>query len=416
MKFMSKTLPVVVSAAVALTSVPAFAAQSDTGIEINGQSVTFTDVTPYEADGTLYLPYAAMMETEGYQAVQTEEGIVATKGDEKIVFQIGGSTVEITKDGQTYSIPMAPSVLTDDRTFVTVTSAEDIFGMAGTVENGKVSFETPTYEIMDKLNAFSAEYNTNMKAEGTLNVDVNYPDVLDLSTKSDITSVTTDTITAFEMLTKSEYGGDDEATKELLKQLENIKYIVDLDTNKLYFFFGATDGEAAWYVMDLGEVCDMLGMDVDALKGLMDPGSMDFSSYMQKFITSMFHSDPEAAYAVEKTMRDFYCDQRFHQSSKGYQADYSVDEDGVSVDMSISIQTDGQDHATGYSMAMTSEMDGQVLFSMNITLNQDMNMKLSGSFLGASIMADIQYSKLESTPEIKLPENAQPFSFSDLVE
>ena len=48
MKFMSKTLPVVVSAAVALTSVPAFAAQSDTGIEINGQSVTFTDVTPYE--------------------------------------------------------------------------------------------------------------------------------------------------------------------------------------------------------------------------------------------------------------------------------------------------------------------------------------------------------------------------------
>ena len=105
----------------------AFAADGDIGVQLDGTALQFTDASPVNEDGRVYVPFRAVFEALGATVDydQASSTITAQKGDTKVQFVIGNT--DITVDGKAVTTDAA-SFVRDGRTYVPVRFAAQSLG------------------------------------------------------------------------------------------------------------------------------------------------------------------------------------------------------------------------------------------------------------------------------------------------
>lgn len=177
----------VVAAALTLgLSVPALAAgEADILVQLDGQTLTFTDAAPQLRDNRTFLPYRAVFEAMGATVSNLGDVITATRGDTTLTMTIGAATATLVTGEETRELTMDVPAYVDNatwRTYVPVRFAADAFGCnVGWDQDAKtaiiVDVETLTqdlltgekYSILTKYLDYSKQFGQgSWLSEGTM--------------------------------------------------------------------------------------------------------------------------------------------------------------------------------------------------------------------------------------------------------
>ena len=176
-KAMKKILAVAVAVtlALSLTMLGASAAAEPKGIsvQLNGQALTFTDVSPFAENGRTYVPFRALFEALGASVDYDADTmtVTAVRGDTTVSFVIGQSEVTVKTGDTTETITIdAPAIARNNRTLVPVRFAAQAFGCnVGWDQDDQtvivddvdtiLAANTAAYTVMDRYLGFSKQVN-----------------------------------------------------------------------------------------------------------------------------------------------------------------------------------------------------------------------------------------------------------------
>ena len=138
---MKKRIVILAAALCMLMGMTALA-DNDINVYINENKVEFSDRTPMEIDGELFLPLRSIFEAMGAEVFWTGETstVIFAGADVKAILQIGNDI--LFKDIEQFKMKSAP-VIVDDRTMVTADAVENVFGLTAAYDskNGIIRFE-----------------------------------------------------------------------------------------------------------------------------------------------------------------------------------------------------------------------------------------------------------------------------------
>ena len=132
-RFCKRALAVVTAAAMLSAGSSALAAEGDTGIsvQLDGQTLTFSDAAPEARDGRTFLPVRAVFEAMGAQVSYDAAAgtVTAVRDGTTVTMTLGSTDASVSMDGITTPVVMdvAPYAH-DNRTYVPVRFAAQAFG------------------------------------------------------------------------------------------------------------------------------------------------------------------------------------------------------------------------------------------------------------------------------------------------
>lgn len=414
--------------------IAAFAAEGEIEVQLNGANLQFQDVTPVNEDGRVYVPFRAVFEALGATVAYDQEAdtITAQKGDTAVQFVIGNT--DITVDGEKVTTDAA-SFVRDGRTYVPVRFAAQSLGVTvgwdanrqTVVMVDKAALKEAAkgqYTLMDKYMAYSESFNKEPLAiKGTLKFDLQVANgsgedavmipvtgtmKLDGISTKEIGSVKVATELDFSQLKKvleqaGEMTEEDQSVIDQLQQFD-MDVIANMETGKVYmksalFGLSGMDG-AAWYVMDLEEMLQGTGMN---LQTLLESASHEksYEESMTSMIDTLPVTDALTCATLLETINQ-YQDKNFQKVGNNYVSTMKQETAGVSVAVTLTLKTDG-DKVNGYAesmamyvgtaplMTMKAEQTGnQVVMDMEMNMDGIMTMKLNG---------DLQYTATAEKPQ-----------------
>lgn len=411
----------------------AFAADGEIGVQLDGTALQFTDATPVNEDGRVYVPFRAVFEALGATVDydQAERTITAQKGDTKVQFVIGNT--DITVDGKAVTTDAA-SFVRDGRTYVPVRFAAQSLGATvgwdGTnqtvvmVDKAALKAEVKgQYTLMEKYMAYSESFNKEpMAVKGNIRFDMQVADgsgadavMIPVEGTMTLDGVTTKEAASMKMavaldLTELqaalEQAGDlTEEDKTVMDQIKNfdMQIIANLESGKVYlqsalFGLAGMDGDA-WYVMDLNALLEGSGMNLQALLESAAGGS--YEAYMMTVIDTLPVNDAVACATLVQTVKQ-YQDKNFQKSGNNYVSTMKQEVEGMAMATSITLKTDGN-QVTGYQEAMSMYMGTAPIMTVKAeqtgnkaTMSMTMNME---GVLTMNLRGDMTYSATAEKPQ-----------------
>lgn len=418
-----------------LVCVPATALAAEGGIsvQLDGSNLNFTDATPVNENGRVYVPFRAVFEgmnaTVDYAAETST--ITATKGDTTVQFVIGNT--DITVNGKTVTTDAA-SFVRNGRTYVPVRfAAQSLNANVGWDGNAQtvVIVDKATlknsmkgqYTLMEKYNKFSKEFEKGTKAvKGTLKFNMEVANgfgadatMIPISGTIKVDGITTADVASMKMATElnmeklaqalqaaGDMDEEDKAAMEALKAFD-MDIIANMETGKVYvktplLAMAGIDGNA-WYVLNLKELLDGTGMDLQSL--LNSAAKSTYEEQMIAMLDTLPMNDAAGCQAMLQTIIQ-YQDKNFRQVGNSYVSTMKVNTDGVATSVSLTLKCSG-DTVTGAQQATSVYMGTAPIMTMTTeqsgsktTLNMNMNVQ---GILTMKVNGDINYSATTAQPQ-----------------
>lgn len=424
-------------------SLPAFAVSTpEISVQLGDALISFEDVKPIIQEGRTILPVRAIAEALGAQVSYNNETQTATavRGDTTVQLVVGEDTVTITKGDITRTLQMdVASYILNNRMMVParfVAQAFDCYVGWDTVERtvlildaeSLLSGNSAEYTLMNKLLASSNEFSQNFAVTGTFNVSAEINSdgtVIPIVSNGTVSGISDTSAVNLDMEMSTDItglitalGATDESpeTALILSMLQDIQleYILNIGDGMLYIrcplLASMTGADAnAWYSIDTTALLPDTDASVFNATTAAKDSAADFKDYIKSIVELVQPSDVDTAAALAQGLdiiNTNFSDAAFVQSGNTYTSTLSIDEDGVTGSVSLSL-TVTDDAVTAYSMRFTV-VDTDV--SMELNYGMDANNKMDFSInmsipdtLELNCTASLQYSK-STSPAATEPE------------
>ena len=466
--FCKRTLAVVTAAAMLSAGSSALAAEGDAGIsvQLDGQTLTFSDAAPEARDGRTFLPVRAVFEAMGAQVSYDAAAgtVTAVRDGTTVTMTLGSTEASVSMDGITTPVVMdvAPYAH-DNRTYVPVRFAAQAFGcIVGwdaddrtvilidaekLVEDTIAKFD---YTLLEKYLAYGQTYSTGIwDMEAAFDAELALG-VAPITMDGELTGTVADGMRmdaamALRMDMKAlleslaeNGGGMSTADTALLDSLadEGIAMDIrgDLERGQLYFRFGGDFmttalgvDENTWFSMDMAAMYEAMGMDYSGLLS-MAAGDVDYSALLSTLLALAVTepTDRDTAYSDLSAAVDLAAqmlrDDAWTASGNDRILHYAPEMDGLAADLTFTLTLDGED-VTAYDLAAeitATDPDSGLAVSLtvaeamdadgNMTANLSMDM---GDILSMTMDMTGAYTQGAAAPETQPPEGA---AVVDLLE
>ena len=469
MKRFIRTL-LVLGAALTLLGSSAALAAGDTApaisVQLNGETLTFTDAVPQARDNRTFLPFRAVFEAMGADVSNEGNVITAVRGDRTLTMTIGETQASVTTGGVTLPLTMdvAPYVDTTTwRTYVPVRFAAQALGCAVgwdqeaytaiIVDTDKLvekALEGKQFSYLDKYMDYSRRFNegiwnTDMTLTGQMTMAGDDASLvfpisaqakgvtqdqskleLNMNMKLDITAMLDQLVSDAE--TSGAPAAIEDSEKAMAEALakEGIDFAIrgDITEGRLAFTVdGAALAQAGlpqntWYTMDLAGLGQGTGMDyASLLSGMAAQTSDHYVDTMAKSFLSTLtptSADNEGYGVSYQTFVEAVENVVYALSDEGFTksgSDYTCTIDGGLLKMELTL-TMKSDKVVGYAMTMTAT---QTVGGDNMSMVMDMTVDEKDQFTG-SVKMDMAglmdmdlalsggYTKGTAVPQTQTPE------------
>lgn len=481
MKRFIRTL-LVLGAALALLGSSAALAAGDTApaisVQLNGETLTFTDAVPQARDNRTFLPFRAVFEAMGADVSNEGNVITAVRGDRKLTMTIGETRASVTTGGVTLPLTMdvAPYVDTTTwRTYVPVRFAAQALGCAVgwdqeaytaiIVDTDKLvekALEGKQFTYLDKYMEYSNRFNegiwnTDMALTGQMSMTGDGTSLifpisaqakgitqdqskleLDMNLKLDITAMLDQLVS--DAQTSGAPAAIEDSEKAMAEALakEGIDFAIrgDITEGKLAFTVdGAALAQAGlpqntWYTMDLAGLFQGTGMDYASLLSMAQDqaNSTDYvTTLVKSFLSTLTptSADNEGHGVSYQTFAESVENVVYALSDEGFTksgSDYTCTIDGGLLKMELTL-TMKQDKVVAYAMTMTATQTvGEDNMSMVINMAVDEKDQFTGSMkmdMAGLVDMDLAlsggYTKGTTAPQTQPPEGVGVIDLNALM-
>ena len=474
-RFCKRALAVLTAAAMLSAGSSALAAEGDAGIsvQLDGQTLTFSDAAPEARDGRTFLPVRAVFEAMGAQVSYdaASGAVTAVRDGTTVTMTLGSTDASVTMDGITTPVVMdvAPYAH-DNRTYVPVRFAAQAFGcIVGwdaddrtviLIDAEKLVEDTIAkydYTLLEKYLAYGQTYSTGIwdmeaafDASLALGTALTGYDAAPVTMDGELTGTVADGMQmdasmALRMDMKAlleslaeNGGGMSDTDTALLDSLadEGIAMDIrgDLERGQLYFRFGGDFmttalgvDENTWFSMDMAAMYEAMGMDYSGLLS-MAAGDVDYSGLLSTLLALAVTepTDKDTAYSDLSAAVDLAAqllrDDAWTASGNDRILHYSLEQGGAAADLTFTLTLDGED-VTAYDLAAeitATDPDSGMAVSVTVAeaMDADGNMTASlsmgmGDILSMTMDMTGAYTQGTSAPETQPPEGA---AVVDLLE
>ena len=460
-RFCKRALAVLTAAAMLSAGSSALAAEGDAGIsvQLDGQTLTFSDAAPEARDGRTFLPVRAVFEAMGAQVSYDAAAgtVTAVRDGTTVTMTLGSTEASVTMDGITVVMDVAPYAH-DNRTYVPVRFAAQAFGcIVGwdaddrtviLIDAEKLVEDTIAkydYTLLEKYLAYGQTYSTGIwdmeaafDAELALGVAPVTMDgeltgtVADGMQMDAAMTLRMDLQELLDSLTEGTGGGMSATDTALLDSLadEGIAMDIrgDLERGQLYFRFGGDFmttalgvDENTWFSMDMAAMYEAMGMDYSGLLS-MAAGDVDYSGLLSTLLALAVTepTDKDTAYSDLSAAVDLAAqllrDAAWTASGNDRILHYSLEQGGAAADLTFTLTLDGED-VTAYDLAAeitATDPDSGLAVSLTVAeamdADGDMTASLSmgmGDILSMTMDMTGAYTQGTSAPETQPPEGAR---------
>ena len=390
-RFCKRTLAVLTAAAMLSAGSSALAAEGDAGIsvQLDGQTLTFSDAAPEARDGRTFLPVRAVFEAMGAQVSYDAAAgtVTAVRDGTTVTMTLGSTDASVTMDGITTPVVMdvAPYAH-DNRTYVPVRFAAQAFGcIVGwdaddrtviLIDTEKLVEDTIAkydYTLLEKYLAYGQTYSTGIwDMEAAFDAELALG-VAPITMDGELTGTVADGMQMDAAMTlrmdmkalleslAENGGGMSTADTELLDSLadEGIAMDIrgDLERGQLYFHFGGDFmttalgvDENTWFSMDMAAMYEAMGMDYSGLLS-MAAGDVDYSGLLSALLALAVTepTDKDTAYSDLSAAVDLAAqllrDDAWTASGNDRILHYSLEQGGAAADLPFTLTLDGEDVA-----------------------------------------------------------------------
>ena len=468
-RFCKRALAVLTAAAMLSAGSSALAAEGDAGIsvQLDGQTLTFSDAAPEARDGRTFLPVRAVFEAMGAQVSYDAAAgtVTAVRDGTTVTMTLGSTEASVSMDGITTPVVMdvAPYAH-DNRTYVPVRFAAQAFGcIVGwdaddrtviLIDAEKLVEDTIAkydYTLLEKYLAYGQTYSTGIwDMEAAFDAELALG-VAPITMDGELTGTVADGMQmdaamALRMdlqellgsLTEGAGGGMSATDTALLDSLadEGIAMDIrgDLERGQLYFRFGGDFmttalgvDENTWFSMDMAAMYEAMGMDYSGLLS-MAAGDVDYSGLLSTLLALAVTepTDKDTAWADLSAAVDLAAqmlrDDAWTASGNDRILHYAPEMDGLAADLTFTLTLDGED-VTAYDLAAeitATDPDSGMAVSLTVAeaMDADGNMTASlsmgmGDILSMTMDMTGAYTQGTSAPETQPPEGA---AVVDLLE
>ena len=430
-------------------------------VQVNGESLTFTDAQPVIQNDRVFIPFRSVFEALDATDITFDgatQAITATKEDTTITFTVGDPVITITTpEGSTTETTDAPSFIQNDRAYVPVRFAAQALGCtvgwdantttAILIDPEALQAPDATYAMLDRINAFAAPYaqeNQSITGDMTMNLtDLTAEEAASLLTATaelnGLSSPTAlelngtvhmDLSTLLSDLTEEDMA--DASLSDLIDALEgfDFTFLMDLESGKMYLgspLLETLGGMAAnsYLEIDLAGLVNAAGMDWTSLLASTNTDT-DSKTLMDQMINDLIDTIPTdnaigaaASCEIIKMMPALFADSAFTETQTGYQSSYSYETDGVTSNYLLTVFGD-ENEITGYGITATVDSQGIMIMTMDVTqIGADTAMTMDMEIPDVMHMdmdMTMTYDATTQTPDIEPPANANIVSLATLTE
>lgn len=475
MKFFHRALAIGTAALVGCGG-SAFAAENVEApgiqVQLNGQTLSFTDAQPMARDGRTFLPFRAVFEAMGAEVsyAASAQTITAVRDGISVEMALNGKIARITENGVSRDVTMDVAPFAENnRTYVPVRFAAQALGCSVGWDGDQqtvVLFEPKrlveeakqgkSYTYLQKYMDYAQKYQTGiwdskMTFDGNISlaqiplmfngtVDATSQDStkadLDMNVKMDLAQLIT-AVSEGEALS-----AEDQAIMDAIKNTGlNLSIRGDLDTWNFYLNMGSEDAtimQAAgldpsiWYSLELGSLFETtLNSSMD-LTSLMEASKSADLWGMVESMTSLMDVNDATAYPQAKAFVDTFAtllaDESFTipEGSRNPVLNLSLDEDGVKLDAKMELVCLEDGTVDGYQMdmnlgAMDSENPAEsITMAISASMIEDGQMQMSlkmdiAGALGMDMKMNGNYLPGTKAPETTPPAGATIKPLLDLA-
>lgn len=440
---------------------------ADIAVQLDGQSLAFTDAVPQVKDQRTFLPFRAVFEAMGAQVSNEGSVITATRGDKTLVMTLGSNQATVTTKGVTLPVNMDVAPYVDPttwRTYVPVRFAAQAFDcVVGWDQSAATAIIIDTEKLVDnamagksftyleKLNAMDEKYNVGIW-DATASFDANIamlgmPITIDGSmvfttqdaAKMDVgMNMKMDMSAMLQM--QSLLGGqsasvEDQALAEAMKTKGvDMSMKGDLSTGKLYVNMdltrlgqAPTDGydSHAWYELDMAQLTAQSGMDWTSLMDMSK--NADMLDMLRVILSANGGpTDATTAYpdfkAVVEELLAAFSDQSFVLQDGRYVTQYSSARSEAAVTIAVALTLDGETlKSYTLGMDMATQAEGQtaktnVIVTMDNADHMTANMTMdAGGLMSMGMNMACDYTPGAQAPDITIPAGSTVVPFTQLI-
>lgn len=453
----------------------ALAAESGINVQLDGQSLTFTDAVPQVKDQRTFLPFRAVFEAMGADVDNEGNTITAVRGDKTLTMTIGSTEATVTENGVTTPITMDVAPYVDNtiwRTYVPVRFAAQAFDCAvgwdqtaqtavivDTEKLVKNAMEGKTYTYLEKLVAMGETYK-----EGIWNMDASFDMDMSMLTMpmmtmdGEVKGVMADnTQMDMSMNMKMDMDGlmgmtaaigaeqPNEAAQAQFEALKtkgmDVTVRGDITTGKLYMNMdmSALAGAAeniptadTWYELDMAALLEQMGMDwselmtmsanantLDALASAlsaMEPNdATNGYNELKKSFDGLFAAFADDHFQLWGTKVPY----NFGSCSTHY--DWATpDGSNVGMDLLLTFVSEHDHTLKGYELTFTMAQGETTEMTMTVSVDADGKMTAEmkadmGGMMTMNMTMDGSYAPGTAAPVVTPPEGAKIVPFTELA-
>ena len=487
---MIRTFRRVLAAAAALTALSAGASAlaaeaapiaeapaSAIAVQLDGETLTFTDAMPQVREERTFLPFRAVFEAMGAE-VSYDAGtnqVSAARDGTTVTMTLGSTEAAVTTGGETTILAMdvAPYAA-GNRTYVPVRFAAQAFGCAVgwdqddstviLVDTQKLLEDAKagrTFTYLDKYLAYNERFSTGTWAmEADFDAAVTMLGMGPVTLEGAMSGITAGStqmeaamtmkmdlkalLDGFSGLVSAGTGteGDVDAetqaeTDALLKALKedgiSVELRGDLGTGMLYFTLSGgvlTDAGVpadTWISMDMAGMYEAMGMDYDSL--IRASVDMDPNVLLQTALGGVTLTDKDADYvllsALVEGVAQFLSDEAFVEDGGNYTTSYTLEQDGAAMTIAFTLLMK-DDAVVGYDMAMEvtagDDEAGIPATSMDMKAGMDADNNMTAvitmdvdNMLDLSLEMTGSYAATDKAPQLTPPADATVISYEQLL-
>ncbi len=389
-------------------------------VQLNGETLTFSDAAPTIQDGRTMIPMRAVFEALGAEVGYDDatKTVTAVRGDTAVTMVIGQSTVQV-QEGETarsFTMDVVPYVdAASGRTYVPVRFAAEALGCnVGWDEDDRTVLivdvdalveQAGPFTLMDKVMASQKTAQTgNQKLTGTFNgkLAIQDPELgsVPVSLKGDYNALGNDQVVemalnmAMDFSALKDAAGLDQEMVDLFKDLK-LNMIVDAEQGCYYMNLGALGAvmlgadepvDNVWFKMDMAQLMESMGLDWAELTA--EATQMKMADLLAETLREVPLTDKDGDWAALQMVTDVFrallSDNAFTQDGDNYVCNYAMTmpADGQTITLNYKLTLKMKDDAVdGVELIAGADMGSEGKLSLNVTsdaknTNLEMNISL----------------------------------------
>lgn len=318
---MKKAIRYLIVAILALCMAQTVFAEAPIAVQLDGQSVAFTDAQPRIVSNRTFLPVRAVFEAMGARVDFNDGVVTAVRGDRTVSMTVGSTAATVTKDGETAELTMDVAPFIDpelSRAFIPVRFAAQALGakvgwdaaqrtviIVDAEKQLAAALEGKSFTYLDKLSAHSAKYakgiwNSEITADGKLAIDASAAAAMSGLTDGTGAAVTGKLTVPFSAAAKgaTENGVKADVTEKITVDLSSVKELLALTMSS------GGEADSAKQAAELDALVKGLSEDgvSIALRGDLSAGKLYVNADLSKLgkdLTEMLDVDKDTWYAID---------------------------------------------------------------------------------------------------------------------